>query len=293
MRIVSLLPSATEIVAALGHLAELVGRSEECDYPSEVKQLPVVMRAKTHDADRPSAAIDARVREERATGASLYTLDLDTLKHLRPDLIATQDLCRVCSVTDEEVTSACAQAGLSPRIVSLNPTRLTEVWDSVDALGAAIGDPDTAGKVTASLRKESSAEDPKTRRSVGVVEWLDPPILAGLWAADQVEAAGGISLGPGGGARAQRTTWPELFAQQPDLLVVSPCSFSISRTRGELKGAELGELLSRARVPLGIWLADEAYFSRPGPRLANGVALLRALLRSRSPPTAMPYLRWS
>ncbi len=291
MRVISLLPSTTEMVHALGRGVDLVGRSEECDFPSVVRSLPVVMRARERDAGRPSAEIDARVRASLRSGESLYTLDLERLAELRPDLLLTQDLCRVCSVTDAEVIDGCRKAGVAPRIVSFAPTRLEEVWASVERLGAALGVAPAGGALARELRRragEARAAPPAHRPRVAVVEWVDPPILSGLWTPDLIAAAGGLPIGPAAGEGAHRTTWEALRSARPDLVVVSPCSFSVERTRREIAIAPearngLRHLARTARV----LLADEAYFSRPGPRLADGVELVRSLVDGR--PAHAPY----
>jgi iron complex transport system substrate-binding protein len=290
MRVVSVLPSATEIVCALGHESELVGRSAECDYPASVRRLPVVMRPKTFDADRPSAEIDRRVQDVRGRHESLYELDVDLLRRLEPDLILTQDLCGVCSVTDAEVAAACARADVAPRIVSLTPRSLGQVWESVFAVGAALDDGPVGRQLAARLWERTRAGPrPSSPARVAVVEWLDPPILAGLWAAEMVRAAGAQSLGPARGRPGDRTDWASIGASAPDLIVLSPCSFSVDRTRRELAAESLRAAISELRPPRGIYLADEAYFSRPGPRLADGVDLLRHLLGGTEWTPPMPY----
>ncbi len=287
MRVISVLPSATEIVCALGHGSELVGRSSECDFPPEVRQAPVVMRPRTWDSERPSREIDARVRGARSRNESLYELDVGLLQQLAPDLLLTQDLCGVCSVTEEEVASACAKAGVRPRVFSLTPTNLAQVWSTVEAVGEALEDPDRGHELARSLR-DRSRPGPRTGRTVAVVEWLDPPILAGLWTPDIIVAAGGIPLGPKTAEPGARTSWAELARQAPDLVVVSPCSFSVERSNRELTRSVLRSEVLSARPPLGTYLADEAYFSRPGPRLAAGVDLIRALLHGEPPRGPMP-----
>jgi len=295
MRVVSLLPSATEIVHALGAGDALVGRSEECDFPASVRELPVVMRARTWDGASPSAEIDARVRAVRGSGSSLYELDLDALARLRPDVLFTQDLCGVCSVTETEVATACRSAGVDPRIVALTPRRLEEVWASVETAGAALGLAPEAHALARRLRHASAATHPERARPpprVAVVEWMDPPILAGLWTPDAVAAAGGAPMGALGGEPGVRTTWGAIADARPDLVVLSPCSFSVDRTRTELRAAPCRAEVERLAPALGLWLADEAYFSRPGPRLSEGVTLLRSLLRGEAPRTPMPVERW-
>jgi iron complex transport system substrate-binding protein len=278
MRVISVLPSATEIVDALGHGSELVGRSSECDFPPEIRNLPVVMRPRTWDADRPSREIDERVRGARARNESLYELDLDLLRELRPDLLLTQNLCGVCSVTEDEVAVACARAGVRPRVVSLAPTNLAQVWDSIETVGEAVGDPEAGTKLARSLRTRTQL-GPSTGPTVAVVEWLDPPILAGLWTPDLIRAAGGMPVGPTSSEPGTRTSWPDLARVAPDLVVVSPCSFSVARSKHELANdPTLLAAVHSVRPRLGVFVADEAYFSRPGPRLAAGVDLIRTLL---------------
>jgi iron complex transport system substrate-binding protein len=294
MRIVSLLPSATEIVCALGSSDALVGRSEECDYPESVRSLPVVMRARIHDAERSSAEIDTRVRTVRAAGESLYTLDLDRLRALAPDLLLTQDLCAVCSVTVGEVRRAVASLDSAARVLSLSPRTLPEVWASVEEIGRAIGRSEAAGALARQLRERTRPVGPglTSRRRVAIVEWLDPPILAGLWTPEIIDSAGGVPVGPRSRTPAVRARWTELRDLRPELVILSPCSFTVEHTLRELENPEVRAGIASLAPPLGVWVADEAYFSRPGPRLADGVELVRALLRREAPPGAMPVARW-
>jgi len=293
VRIVSVLPSATEIVCALGARAELVGRSAECDFPAEIREVPVVMRPRTLDADQPSSAIDARVREARGRDESLYTIDVATLRKARPDVLLTQDLCGVCSVTSEEVTAACRQAAVDPSIVSLSPRTLEEVWRSVETVGVAIGRADEGRRLASEARRRSAKTVLPRPCRVAVVEWLDPPILAGLWTPAIVEAAGATAVGPAPGTPGERTGWERLRELGPDVVVLSPCSFSVARTLAELEAPALAARV-RASVPAqATFVADEAYFSRPGPRLVHGIDLVRALARGAPVPSAMPVQRWS
>ncbi|MCI4350496.1 MAG: cobalamin-binding protein [Thermoplasmata archaeon] len=294
MRILSLLPSATEIVYALGRGDQLVGRSAECDFPLEARRLPVVMEAKESPAERPSGEIDASVRATRGRGESLYRLNLELLTSLRPELILTQDLCSVCSVTPAEVVAACGTVGLAPEIVALTPRNLEEVWASVERIGAAIGARSRADDLAAELRRRSRSSDgpPDDAPRVAVVEWLDPPILAGLWTPDIVRRAGANYIGPHPASVGARTTWAELLGLGPDLLIVSPCSFTVERTTEEMGRLRLGGFFADAPIPLGVWVADEAYFSRPGPRLADGVELVRALVGQHPPSATLPVRRW-
>jgi len=293
MRVVSVLPSATEIVHALGLGSQLVGRSAECDFPPEVGRLPVVMRPRTLDSDRPSREIDARVLEALGRRESLYELDIGLLRALAPDLLLTQDLCAVCSVTEAEVAEALTQAGVAPRVVSLAPRRLEDVWATFATVGAALGDP-SAGARLAQTARNRTAFPPLggSPPRVAVVEWVDPPILAGLWTPDIIHAAGGVAIGPAPGTPGTRTSWAKLAAERPDLMILSPCSFSVPRTRREVEHPEVTEGVAQTTPWLGTYLADEAYFSRPGPRLADGVRLIRALLLGTPSERPMPVERW-
>ncbi len=280
MRVVSVLPSATEIVFALGRGDDLVGRSAECDYPAPVRSRPIVMFPRTLDPGSTSGEIDARVAAVRSRGESLYRLDIDRLRTLRPDLLLTQDLCGVCSVTGDEVEAACRAAEIRPKVVSLTPRHLAEVWSSVETVGTALGVPEAGREVADSLRRRGTPAISPGGPRVAVVEWTDPPILAGLWTPEIITAAGGCAVGPTAGAPGERTTWSELASYEPDLVVIAPCSFSVDRALAELARPATRAAIADARLAprLGIHVADEAYFSRPGPRLADGIDLVRHLV---------------
>lgn len=293
MRVVSVLPSATEIVCAVGARTALVGRSAECDYPSGIEGLPVVMQAKSLGAEHSSREIDARVRAFRARDESLYAIDLARLAELRPDLLLTQDLCRVCSVTDDEARAACAQAGVAPRILSIAPRSLSEVWASVATIGAAVGRAEQGRRLSEELAARTPPAGRGSRPRVLVLEWIDPPIEAGLWTPELVESAGGRPWSRADTGTAHDVDLGTIAADPPDLVIVSPCSFPVERTRRELEGTELGGRLARLRVPRGVWLADEAHFSRPGPRLAEGRDLVERLLRGDRPSGRLPVVEWT
>jgi iron complex transport system substrate-binding protein len=294
MRVVSVLPSATEIAFALGHGPELVGRSAECDFPIDAQRLPVVMRPRTIDSGRPSREIDRRVRDARGRGESLYELDIDLLHLLAPDLLLTQDLCSVCSVTESEVAEALTRAGVAPRVVSLTPRTLTEVWTTFGTIADALRDPEAGARLSRTVQARTQfVPSTSSPGRVAVVEWVDPPILAGLWTPDIVRAAGGIPVGPESGTPSARTSWEELAEERPDLVILSPCSFTVPRTLAELGQREVLRGLAQLRPRLGTFVADEAYFSRPGPRLAEGVRLIRDLLRGTPPERPMPVERWT
>ncbi|MDW8059724.1 MAG: cobalamin-binding protein [Thermomicrobium sp.] len=285
MRIVSLLPSLTEIVWALGLADELVAVTHECDYPPAVRSKPRITRSLVPPG-LDHAAIDTAVRERVAAGLPLYELDLQALRTLAPDLILTQDLCPVCAVSVEDVCRIAATLPRPPRVVSVQPMRLSEILASIEAVGEATGRPATARALVAALgqrldwvRQRLSGAD--TRPRVVCLEWLAPPIVAGHWVPDMVELAGGVDALGVAGQPSYTVTWEQVAAAAPDVLVVMPCGYDLagSRELGQryLSDPALQEIPAVARDR--VWAVDaSSYFSRPGPRVVHGVEILAALL---------------
>lgn len=287
MRVVSFLPSATEMVYALGQGGLLVGRSHECDHPAEARALPVVMRARFDLAGKGSRAIDQLVSDVLAKHEELYTVDEERLRTLAPELVLTQDLCAVCSVTPGTLKDALDTFSPRPKVVTLSPTRLAHLFRDMETLAQALDVPDRGKTLSSESQRRLSrarpdVEPPEPLR-VLVLEWLDPPIVAGLWVPDQIREAGGIPLLSRAGTPGRRTDWDTVRGLGADLLVVAPCGYPLSRTADELARAPAHPLgdLHPAR---GVWLADEAFFSRPGPRLLEGVELLSDLLSGTGRP---------
>ena len=284
MRIVSLIASATEIVHALGHGNELVGRSHECDWPEDVTRLPKVSAPRFVTA-APSGAIDRAVKERVRDALSIYEVDAELLKSLEPDVIITQTQCEVCAVTPADVERAACELSGAARIVALEPNALGDVWDDIRTVAAALGDPQSGEALVSSLRKRvmqialKSAQ--LTRRTVANIEWLDPLMSAGNWMPELVELAGGRSLFGEAGKHSPWMTWEQLVASDPDVLVVSPCGFDLART---LQEREL--LTTRAEWPTlravkagQVFVVDgNAYFHRPGPRLVESLEILAEIL---------------
>jgi iron complex transport system substrate-binding protein len=268
VRIVSLLPSATEIVAELGLTASLVGRSEECDWPPEVRRLPVVTASRVDSTRLDGRAIDSAVRAAIESGESLYALDEELLDRLRPDVVVTQDLCRVCALSSTEICDVGA------RVVSLDPRTLAEVAGSVRELAAALGVPDRGEDVARRMLdriagvRERVAGLPERR--VFVAEWLDPPFASGHWIPEMVEAAGGRDVLGRAGEPSRPTTWDEVAAAGPELVVLAPCGFDARRAAHEASGLEL----PWRAVPVDA----NRYFARPAPALADGVEQLARIL---------------
>jgi iron complex transport system substrate-binding protein len=290
VRIASLLPSATEIVCAVGAREDLVGVSHECDHPPGVERLAVLTRPRAQ-LPRSSAAIDRAVQSVLRDALGVYEIDLERLRVARPSLIVTQDLCDVCAVSLDDVRRALAElAGGPAELVSCRPTRLAEVWEDVRRVGRAAGRARRADVVARQLEERAAAVGARTaalgeRPSVLTVEWLEPVMLGGLWMSELVALAGGEALASAPGEPARTPTRAELEALDPDVVLIKPCGFPLARTAEELG-------LLRANLPWEAWRAvrsgrafaadGSAYFNRPGPRLVESLEILAACLHPRA-----------
>jgi iron complex transport system substrate-binding protein len=271
MRICSLLPSATEIVADLGLVDSLVGISEECDWPLEVRGLPVVTASRVDASRLSSLEIDKAVREAVGDGRPLYAIDRALLEALQPDLILTQNLCAVCAVSADHVSELSATAA---EVVALDAHTLAEIKERILSLADLLGVSargrtvvaEMDAKIAAVRERLSDAPTP----SVFVAEWLDPPYAAGHWIPEMVEIAGGRDVLGQAGAPSYPTSWETVQEAQPKLVVVAPCGFDHLRAARE---ATLPPLACRA-----VAVDSNAYYARPAPRLADGVAQLAFLI---------------
>jgi len=278
VKIVSLLPAATEIVCALGLRDRLVGRSHECDFPEDVAGLPPLTRARV-DSSLPSGALDAAVRALYAQKLPIYELDESRLASLAPDVVVTQEACEVCAVSYEQVVTSLRRVSTSSRIVSLQPTRLVHVLEDVMRVAEACGVAERGELVVADLRRRldcAAAQAPASRPRVAVIEWLDPPMLAGHWVPESIEAAGGGALGPKAGAPSPYATWDDVRRLAPDAVVVAPCGFDLPRTVREAE-AVASEL--RRLAPRLLLMDGNAYLNRPGPRIVEAIETMAAWLR--------------
>jgi iron complex transport system substrate-binding protein len=283
VRIVSLLPSATEIVFALGLGDDLVGVSFECDHPPEARTKPIVSgTALPTDVPLTASEIDEAVRERMRASEPIYTLHRERIQAARPDVILAQDLCEVCAVPSGAVEDALELLGCRAEVVSLDPTRLDEVIDCVDRVGATVGRVQLAGSVTESLRARVEAVRERVaghaRPAVLALEWSDPPFNAGHWVPDMLEAGGGTPLLAHAGARSRELTWSEVAAidESPLVVLFMPCGYALDATVAE--GRSLVERPALARAD-EVWaVAGDAYFSRPGPRVVDGVELVASIL---------------
>lgn len=285
MRIVSLLPAATDLVAELGLLESLVGRTHECDWPPGVERVPVVT-ATGVDQDRLSSReISDAVRSAPHRGSSLYSLDADVLAGLAPDFVLTQDLCEVCAVSYSRVSRAVRALDAGPRVLSLEPRTLAEVLDCLTTLGEAFGVAERAAVSRRHWEDRLAAVDRAVaglpRPRVAAIEWLDPVWPAGHWVPEQISHAGGVPLLAEPGEHTEPVGWEAVLEARPDVLLVLPCGFPPERTL-----AELGVLTRRpgwSSLPAvrdgRVWVLDgPAYFNRPGPRVVRGVEVLAHVL---------------
>lgn len=284
MRVVCLLPAATEIACALGLREQLVGRSHECDFPAEVVALPALTRARV-DSTLPSGELDAHVRRVFEQRLPLYDLDEERLAALRPDVIVTQEACEVCAVSYEQVMGSVERACIASNVIALRPTRLSHVIEDVRRVGQACGAAETGERLARELESRLAAlragAAGVARPRVAVVEWLDPPMLAGHWTPDLLLAAGSDPLGPAAGDASPYRSWDELRALRPDAVVVAPCGFDLARTVTE--AAPLHDRL-RALAPRVLLMDGNAYINRPGPRLVDAAETLAAWLQGAPVP---------
>lgn len=281
MRVVTLLPAATEIVAALGGAGQLAGISHECDYPAAVQGLPRVT-ATPINPQASGLGIDREVRRLREAGRPVIGIDAEQLRRLDPDLIITQTLCEVCAVAEGEAHQLARALPRPPRVLSLAARTLEEIWDDIRQVGSALGLEDEADELLLGLQSRLARlqTEPNARPArVVCIEWLEPLYLAGHWVPELVSSAGGQDVGARPGTHSTRRDWSELEALCPDHIMVMLCGFDIARARAEL--ARCQEPAARrllARVPTSI-IDGNAYTSRPGPRVVDGAGWIRDALR--------------
>ncbi|HEY0455377.1 MAG TPA: cobalamin-binding protein [Verrucomicrobiae bacterium] len=287
-RIVSLLPSATEIVCALGGLAQLVGRSHECNFPPEVLPLPSCTKSRINGIAS-SAEINEEVTAKRGMG-DLYELDVSQLHALQPDLIVTQGQCEVCAISEATVQKVLRDwPGHPPKVVSLAPKRLSEVWDSFGQVGRAVELSDDGREVIKSLKMRvvtiiERACVIKNRPRVACLEWLDPLMAAGNWVPEMVDLAGGKNLFGIAGEHSPWMTWQDLAAQNPELIVLMPCGFDLGKTICEADALKRNPSWSKLNaVKRGeVYAVDGShYFNRPGPRLVDSIEILTEILHPK------------
>jgi len=291
-RIVSLLPAATEIVAALGLRRALVGRSHECDEPADVATLPALTALRI-DAAASSRNIHeqvARAMADAGGAAALYTLDADALRRLEPDLVLTQAACAVCAVAADDVRAAVAKRGVPARVLELSPATLDDVYADILAVGTATGTLAKAREVVARLRarvrsvacRVQAAKRPaEACPTVAMLEWLDPPMAAGNWVPELVALAGGIDAIGKAGEHSHWITWDDVIAADPDVVVLAPCGFTVDRVVAEAGSPAIRNRLKMLRAFRSgrVWALDGHHLvNRPGPRLVDSLEVLAEIL---------------
>lgn len=281
LRIVSLLPSATEIICALGLEAELVGVTHECDFPLTVQALPRVTETLI-PTEASSADIDALVRDRLNETRALYRLNLPVLESLRPDLIVTQALCDVCAVAEAEVQAAACRLSSAPVVLNLEPQSLAGVFAAIRDVAAATGTGDRADAAidglqarVASVAGRARPDEPRPR--VALLEWLDPPFSSGHWNPELVRLAGGIEVLGREGEKSRTVTWADVVSAAPDVILIACCGFTVERTRadlGLLAGVTGWDSIPAVRSGRVFVTDGSQYFSRPGPRLVDSLEIL-------------------
>ncbi|MBO9347630.1 MAG: cobalamin-binding protein [Chloroflexus sp.] len=286
MRIASLLPGTTEIVCALGLGEHLVAVTHECDYPPEVRTLPVVTRSLLDLPETASSSdIDTAIRERTRSDLSIYQLDMELLSALQPDIILTQALCDVCAVPLRQVEAAVADA--ATQVLSFEPTDLAGIFGAIKAIGRALGVSERAAQLVNDLtlrveRVRTTAAQASHRPRVLGIEWLDPVFSAGHWVPELIAIAGGQSVLAAAGERSRQLSWPDVIAAAPEVIILMPCGFTLERTLAEAT-ALLPQRAGWSALPAvrtgNVFAVDaNAYFSRPGPRIVDSLELLATLI---------------
>lgn len=287
MRVCSLLPSATEMLFAMGAGDEVVAVTFECDYPAEARRLPQVVSSHMPKGLGP-AEIDALVRETGAEGKSLYFADFDEIERLAPDVIVLQDLCHVCAIDSPTLARDMSRLASRPQVVSLGASSLDGVFGEIEMLGEVVGHAAGARRLTAELRERvqrvrQSVMQGAARPKVLCLEWLDPLFQGGHWVPEMIEIAGGEAVLANSAEKSRRITWEEVAEAKPEIVVVMPCGYHLTETVAQFREisrgypVQWGEL-SAVREGQVYAVDGSSYFSRPGPRLVEGLEILRAIV---------------
>ncbi|MEA2412502.1 MAG: iron complex transport system substrate-binding protein [Thermoleophilaceae bacterium] len=280
MRIASLVPSATEMLFALGLGDSVVGVTHECDYPDEAVERPHLTRSVIPDG-LSAAEIDREVRERTSAGGAIYELDAEELRELEPGLIVTQAVCEVCAVSFDDVTAVAATMDPAPEVLSLDPTTLGEMIADLRRIGVAADVPEEAEELIRALGDRLDAvaaavADADEQPTVLALEWLDPAYIGGHWVPQMIEHAGGIDLLGFAGEKSRVAEWSEIELSKPRVVVAMPCGYGADRAAAE--AYQYADRIARLGASRVVAVDASSYFSRPGPRLVDGVELLAHVL---------------
>lgn len=300
LKICSLLPSATEIVFALGLGHKLVAVTHECDFPPEAARLPVITRSTLDHRTHGSREIHNHISSAVHAGSSIYALDQDLLERLNPDLILTQELCDVCAVSYDVVEKAVHRLEGHRLILSLEPTSLGGILGTVEEVGEATGAQERAVAVVRELQERidriaARAQTVSGRPRVFAMEWLDPPFTAGHWVPEMIRLAGGRDELAREGWPSSQIAWSRIAEYDPEIIVLMPCGFTLERTREKFARVTLPDewlSLSAARSGHVYAVNGSAYFNRPGPRIVEGLEILAEIMHSELFPRTMPREAW-
>jgi iron complex transport system substrate-binding protein len=286
MRVVSLLPAATEIVAALGLTESLVAVSHECNYPPEVNDKPRVTQCEIYGKGLPSAEVDRWVNKMLASKGALYTIDESVLRSLDPDVIVTQQLCDVCAIDYASVVGVANSLPKKPKIVNLSPSSLADVFDDIRRVAAALGVPERGEALVASLVNrvkavKSRASGARSRPRCIHMEWIDPPFCGGHWNPELVEIAGGVDPIGRKGAPSIQVPWSRIVEAEPEILVLACCGYEVERTLADIRILQTypnWDALPAVRSNRVYAVNGSAYFSRPGPRIVSSLEILAQII---------------
>ena len=295
MRICSFLPSATEIVCALGLERELAGVTHECDYPPEVRTKPVVVYSRIKPSSAP-AENDHQVNDAVGRGESLYRLDVDKIREIQPDLIITQDLCHVCAASSDDVAAALAVLPSTGRVLSLSPHCLSDICDNIILIGEATSRQTQAAALVAALKKRIQAvknaiSQTQSRPRVLCLEWLEPPFIAGHWVPEMVEIAGGTDVLGRIGEPGFKAGWDEIFRSRPEAIVMMPCGYRMREASDELRRLNFPDLWRKLPAVMNGYVTAvdaSSYFSRPGPRIVTGLEILAGIIHPEGASKSIP-----
>jgi iron complex transport system substrate-binding protein len=299
VRICSLVPAATEVLFGLGLADQVVGVTHECDWPPEAAERPAVTASLVETGELTSAEIDQAVAEAAGNGRPLYAVDEEVWARIDADVIVVQELCEVCAVTTDSLDEIVRARALEVETIDFSPSTLDNVVASIFGLGIRLGAEPAADELTGGMRSRfervrAALTEVDTSPRVFVSEWLDPPYAAGHWVPDMVALAGGTEVAGMSGEPSYRMRWTDVTALEPDVVLLAPCGFDLDRTLSELVTLDLSASLlgTPARQESRVFAVDaNAYFSRPGPRLVDGVDLLAYLLHPEA--YSDPGIPWS